>query len=195
MSKWVIDLKEMRPFLPAMARLCNEFCKEQFTMDGMYAQVSLTWRDKVCLRTGAELRTTGEGILRFYEHLVGLLRDLSKVCAKLTEYAEVDPIRLPPIEEFKVNIREDTAMSDQRIHTDTEALVRFRKALDHYIEALVRSVNDLNREYQTIGMTWKDEQYARFGEALATFKGDMQRQVQVLDQILHYIDKKINIGI
>lgn len=191
MSQWYINLNDMRDFLPFLANSCNSFCENQEMIDRSYNTVIEVWSDNVCRKTGGDIRETANQIRGFYDYLKESIDAIKKFCDNRADYNDEEELYLPPIDEFKVNIQEDSRVNNGSIINDSETLAEFSKALDSYIESLVDNVGALDKQYVAIGETWRDKKYEEFGEVLQEFKNNMQTQINVLDEELTYFNNKI----
>lgn len=190
-TKISINLDAFPAYMRSMSDACTSFCESQRKIDNSYNNVQSTWVDKNCVHTGRVLMQTATGIKGFYAKLTSELDHTKEYYKKCADIIDIPVVYLPPIDTFKIVLREPTNMSNNTIITNIEVLRDFKRSLDQYIQMIGNNVNDLNSSYRSVGASWDDDHYREFGDALSGFSKMMQGQVDQLMIISRYLEARI----
>ncbi len=193
MAVWNMDVNRMREFLPFLVGQCNTMSNLQEQIDAAYNRVQDSWRDRMCLATGQQLKITGTSMGQFHEFMTDAINQLLQKCNhRAVNYLEMQEISLPGINPFEINVLENESMNNENMNTDSSALRNFDEALNGYIDGIVKAVNDICGEYDNMQSSWNDALYRRFGDVLEDFKRSMQTQVNNLNEIDQFVRYKIS---
>lgn len=192
-TKMSINLDAFPPYINTLGTVCGDFCASQSSVDRSYNNVQATWQDKNCAVTGQKLMETASSIKRFYALMTDQMERAKTYYIKSWEVIDEQhtPERLPQIGEFIVSIKEPANMSNNTIITDVNALIDFKRNLDNYIETILHNVNSLVSAHKGMGGAWNDAHYYEFGEAIDSFRTNMQEQLNALKIISDFLGRKI----
>lgn len=192
MANYIINLIDAQRFEATCCKACDHLSNAQNTIDKSYNQTSQNWKDNVSVYTGNTIKETALKIRAIHQVLSDTVKKMDETITILCQYNNTNKTTRMKVDPFRISISEVNIMSDN-IKTNSEELEAFYNKLTAYIDNIAEITNALNKAYQEVGNSWKDEQYRKFGEELKTFTQNMKIQIQKLNKARAYVKKKIEI--
>lgn len=191
MGRANIDIEQAEGFLRSLSKSCDDYCLCQRDIGRAYSLVQEGWKDKVTSYTGLRLTELSNHIGRFYRSLTDTFFRTETLLSGLRDYDNLPQVSLsnPPV--YYPSIQERRDMNNAVIVTNVASLEQFRDALKTYISSLVNITNALSSRYNSLSSSWNDAQYEQFGRDLNAFKRNLNNEIDILVQIVGYLNTKI----